>query len=577
MGSRFVRWLMMIAGALIGLPAFAVYTGPTNFNFEGFLLNDPSGTPMSGPVSLKFQIYDPTGSCLLFEETHASVNLDPAGAFSVKVGTGTRASSSVDGGLSWGNIFSNSSVLRGTGSPNCTPGYTPSPGHTRNLRVTVNGSTVLSPDFSLSSVPFATVADSVQGYGISDLVTKEGSAFLDGFLQFNNQKEIRFGDSTSANYVALRAPAFLGSNAVYTLPPTLGSPNQVLTTDGSGNLNWSTVSGGGGSATQLQGFNVSSSAPGADQVLMWNSGTNQWEPTTQTPPTYGMIMNSPGSYMTYQPGGTPCGDGETLRWEMGSGNWICQPMIDLIRNNGNSFSSPMMIGTTDNFPVRFIVNGTERMMIDPMGRIGIGTMAPMVSLDMGMMTDAIRIPSGTNAQRPTGMDGMIRYNTTSQKIEGYQEGQWVDLAEPPPDKGLQVFTTSGSFTVPTGVRSVKVIVIGGGGGGCMSMGNGGNGGAGMAYVNQLTPGQTISVNVGQGGTMGTNGSPGSPSSFGSYVNATPGDGCSAGVSGADGSFDTMSPPQVSGAPLDTLRQTYNAGMGGAMSVDGQNGIVIVEW
>jgi hypothetical protein len=49
---------------------------------------------------------------------------------------------------------------------------------------------------------------------------------------------------SGANYVALRAPTSLSANTTYTLPASDGSPGQVLTTDGNGQLSWSWNSGG---------------------------------------------------------------------------------------------------------------------------------------------------------------------------------------------------------------------------------------------------------------------------------------------------------------------------------------------
>src|SRR4051812_25720728 len=83
----------------------------SGFNFSGTLLNDSSSTPMTGPVSLEFQILDPNGTCILYDETQPSVSLDSTGAFSVIVGSGNRASPSVDGGLNWDQVFSNRTQL----------------------------------------------------------------------------------------------------------------------------------------------------------------------------------------------------------------------------------------------------------------------------------------------------------------------------------------------------------------------------------------------------------------------------------------------------------------------------------
>jgi hypothetical protein len=103
----------------------------------------------------------------------------------------------------------------------------------------------------------------------------------------------------------------------------------------------------------------------------------------------------------------------------------------------------------------------------------------------------------------------------------------------------QVFSSSGTFTVPANVTQVEVICIGGGGGGGASnnstaggtvLGNSGAGGGGGGYaykvVSGLTPGGTVAVTVGVGGTAGANaaGGNGGSSSFGAHCSATGGTG-----------------------------------------------------
>lgn len=87
-------------------------------------------------------------------------------------------------------------------------------------------------------------------------------------------------------------------------------------------------------------------------------------------------------------------------------------------------------------------------------------------------------------------------------------------------KGIQRFTSSGSFTVPTGVTTIRVSAVAGGGGGGGSggancsgggwaaTGGGGGGGAGQYVVNQdyaVTPGQVLTVTIGGAGSGGTAG------------------------------------------------------------------------
>jgi hypothetical protein len=73
--------------------------------------------------------------------------------------------------------------------------------------------------------------------------------------------------------------------------------------------------------------------------------------------------------------------------------------------------------------------------------------------------------------------------------------------------GQQAYTTAAlySWVAPAGVTSISVVAVGGGGGGSGTLGsNSGNGGGGggLAYVNNIsvTPGETLSVKVGSGGS-----------------------------------------------------------------------------
>ena len=96
--------------------------------------------------------------------------------------------------------------------------------------------------------------------------------------------------------------------------------------------------------------------------------------------------------------------------------------------------------------------------------------------------------------------------------------------------GVQTFTTSGNFVVPSGVARVEVELWGGGSGSYASTssaasGGGSGGGYARKRISGLTPGQVIPVTVGTGGAAGTASTapgPGGTSSFGSFVSATGG-------------------------------------------------------
>lgn len=137
--------------------------------------------------------------------------------------------------------------------------------------------------------------------------------------------------------------------------------------------------------------------------------------------------------------------------------------------------------------------------------------------------------------------------------------------------GMQAFTSNGTFTVPTGVKTLKVTVVGGGGNGSNATYNngtynywaghgGGAGGMAQDFISGLTAGDTVAVTV--GGAGGT-------SSFGTYLSATGGgsaglDSAGGGGAGANGIVNT------NGGGGGFRPEQFQSGAGGA-SYFGGNG------
>jgi hypothetical protein len=74
-------------------------------------------------------------------------------------------------------------------------------------------------------------------------------------------------------------------------------------------------------------------------------------------------------------------------------------------------------------------------------RIGVLNATPDVTLDIGSATDAVHVPVGTTAQRPTGAAGYFRYNSSLEQFEGYTT-EWGSIGG---GGGTNTFTTD-SFT-----------------------------------------------------------------------------------------------------------------------------------
>ncbi len=264
-------------------------------------------------------------------------------------------------------------------------------------------------------------------------------------------------------------------------------------------------------------------------------------------------------------------------------------------------------------------------------------------LDVVSTTKGLLIPRVTNAQRtamnplPQAAQGLLVYQTDGS--EGYYYNtsitttpNWVYLAP----HGKQLFTSSGTFTVPAGVFTVWVSMCGGGGGGAggcinststfnyyaqgIGFGVGGGGGGADAVIAQsvaVTPGSSIAVTVGSGGSGGagdgtadgsctaTLGTAGGNSSFGGFITTNGGGaaishagfGSRGGSGGSDGSYgEAYGTGNGGGCLFGTGGQAsgfsgngtagrpggYGAGGagGGAFGypgVAGTSGMVLIEW
>ena len=105
--------------------------------------------------------------------------------------------------------------------------------------------------FDGTTLTVAAIADSsltsgrVTYAGASGNLTDSSNLTYDGTnFQIGSQGDLRLGDSDNSNWLAFQAPTTVASNVTWTLPGTDGTSNQVLTTNGSGTLSWSTPSSG---------------------------------------------------------------------------------------------------------------------------------------------------------------------------------------------------------------------------------------------------------------------------------------------------------------------------------------------
>ena len=115
--------------------------------------------------------------------------------------------------------------------------------------------------------------------GDADLIWTAGTA-----LTINSQKELRLADTDDSAYVGVRSHATVTGSYTLTMPAATGSADQILVTDGSGNLSF--VDNSGGTAWQAVSA-AASVAVAAGNGYFLNTTSNAITATLPASPTLG--------------------------------------------------------------------------------------------------------------------------------------------------------------------------------------------------------------------------------------------------------------------------------------------------
>lgn len=89
-----------------------------------------------------------------------------------------------------------------------------------------------------------------------------------------------------------------------------------------------------------------------------------------------------------------------------------------IQGDGNTSSTYSLIVTNSS-----ATTSTAALAVRDDGRVAVGTNSPGYTLDV-VGTDAIKIPVGSTAQRPTGARGVIRFNNSADILEYFDGTDW---------------------------------------------------------------------------------------------------------------------------------------------------------
>jgi len=125
-----------------------------------------------------------------------------------------------------------------------------------STNLTFNGTTLAFQTATALNLTVTTLAYTT-ATGTNLIVTNATvtNAVFSSTANLTTQSELRFQDTTGGQYIGLRASTTISSSFTLNLPTSTGTVDQVIKTDGSGNLSFATVSGGAAwQAVKTTGF-----------------------------------------------------------------------------------------------------------------------------------------------------------------------------------------------------------------------------------------------------------------------------------------------------------------------------------
>ena len=107
--SRGIALALLLIFSMLQPSAFAISDLDQSFTYQGRLFGGDGVQPLLDVVDIVATILDPSGTCILYEERHNNIDLEPTkGNFSIQIGSKTTASyrrTTNDPGLTMSKVF----------------------------------------------------------------------------------------------------------------------------------------------------------------------------------------------------------------------------------------------------------------------------------------------------------------------------------------------------------------------------------------------------------------------------------------------------------------------------------------
>jgi hypothetical protein len=216
-------------------------------------VNSPGGTTTNVQYNLA-GVFAGSTSFTFDGTTVSAINVSASGTVYAANHIGTNVT--VSGNITGSTVFATNLTVSGTATATNFVGtnvtvsgnITGSTVFASNVTVSGNitGSTVFASNVTVSgSVTFTTATGTnatVTNFTATNSTTV--NAVFSSTANFLTRSEVRFQDAAGGEYVGLRSSTTVSASYTLNLPTATGTANQVIQTDGSGNLSFATVSGG---------------------------------------------------------------------------------------------------------------------------------------------------------------------------------------------------------------------------------------------------------------------------------------------------------------------------------------------
>ncbi|KHD87384.1 MAG: hypothetical protein OM95_14910 [Bdellovibrio sp. ArHS] len=367
--------IVAVLAVLFGSLAWAT---PTNLTYQGRIIKS-DGQPLEYEnVSFVFQILNPTGSCVIFQEQVYGYNMvNSKGVFDVPIGKGTvqyplSAGATALAAFNNNDPFTCGVCSSSSGSYSCSTGsgtYTPLTDDGRVLRVHFydgQGWRTISPDNVIRSVPFAGYAISAQklgSYSSSDFLTKIGIPTCNSgeYLSWNGSVMSCVAVSGASGGTVTNvssANSYLTVTDAGTTPVLTVHVGTTANTVAAGNdsrftdARTPTGSAGGDlggsypspTVEKIKGQSISATASGPGQVLRFDGGS--WTPAALKLSDLAGVAGTVGSAFSV----SSCSAHETLNWSSLTDSFTCQAIngLDAAKVTSGTFATARLgTGTAD--------------------------------------------------------------------------------------------------------------------------------------------------------------------------------------------------------------------------------------